>query len=350
MTGEEDVFESEVRAGGNREFEVFEKNLKTLKSFDLLLFRGSDPVSDSISKLTTKHRGVDFFSHVGICLTTPLLPREGHCMKRGECEATAKVLPCVQLRLQLRDAKPSSDPAMPHDLSITVLQCCGLPSRLDEGGTKEDPYVRVSLTPSGSRSASQVGLISFRTKTVRHGGHNPQFGAHHNNTAVLQLPAAPHPQRPPQLRIQIWDEDRISPDDLIGVHHLNLDGPLLQQLMSKGGTTRWLLLDVSDGAADGSISSKIRLPNYHRPEDISPEGIKRIAADDHVHDLTLGPERKPPSENYTAAAARRMSNFLVSPATAYLLRISVNHFIKFHIPILRISDNSVQTDSQSSGD
>ena len=176
--GEEDAFASQVRARGEtREFAVLEENTKALKSFDLLLFRGSDRVSDAINKLTTKHRGgVDFFSHVGICLAPPLLPREGHCMKRGECEATAKPLPFVQLRLQLRDATPSADPAMPHELSVTVLQCRGLPSRLDEGGTKEDPYVRVSLAPYDGGNARRAGPTCFRTKTVWHRGHNHSSG------------------------------------------------------------------------------------------------------------------------------------------------------------------------------
>eukprot|EP01043_Picozoa_sp_COSAG02_P024585 COSAG02_NODE_1349_length_13132_cov_8.583289_4_plen_1753_part_00 len=311
-------FLEEVGADKNREFELFEKNLENLKSFDLLLFRGSDFVSDFIIKLTTKHRGVDFFSHVGICLTPPLLPRDGHYMKRGKFEAAAKVLPFVQLRLKLCDAQ-SGDPAMPHDLSITVLQCRGLPSRFDEGGLKEDPYVRVSLTPYDDiENRSSVTTTFFRTKTVWHGGHNPQFAAHHSNNGVLHLPAAPHPQ-PPQLRIQVWDEDRLSPDELVGLHNLDVDNRLLQQMASTTGTTRWLLLDVVDSVTDGSIYSKIQLPNYHRPEDVThQEGIKRIATEDHEHDLTLGPERKPSSENYTSAAARRMANFLNDPAAAFV--------------------------------
>lgn len=311
-------FLEEVGAEKNREFELFHKNLETLKSFDLLLFRGRDFVSNFIIKLTTKHRGVDFFSHVGICLAPPLLPRNGHYMRRGKSELKAKVLPFVQLRLELRDAQPSADQTVPHELSITVLQCRGLPSRYDEGGSKEDPYVRISLTPyDDAEQRSYATNTSFRTKSVWHGGHNPRFCAYHHNTGVLQLPAAPHPQ-PPQLRVQVWDEDRISPDDLVGFHYLNVDAQLLQQMASDGMTARWLLLDTVDSVIDGSIYQRIRLPNHHRPEDMTDEEIGRVAREDHEHDLTLGWGPRTFSENHTVAAARRMADFLNDPIAAYM--------------------------------
>ena len=123
-------FLEEGGAEKNREFELFEKNIHGLKSFDLLLFRGSDFVSDFIVGLTQKHRkytrnprhnlmsrgssdmlrvlagGVEFFSHVGICLAPPLLPRDGHYMRRGKVETGAKVLPFVQVRLPTRRTTP----------------------------------------------------------------------------------------------------------------------------------------------------------------------------------------------------------------------------------------------------
>jgi hypothetical protein len=231
-------FLEEVGAEKNREFEIFEKNIHALKSFDLLLFRGSDFVSDFIIGLERKHRGVNFFSHVGICLAPPLLPRDGHYMRRGKVETGAKVLPFVQVRLQLDKigSQTSADPAAAHSMTITVLQCRGLPSRLDEGGTKEDPYVRVSLTPYDDAENRNA---SFRTKTVWHGGHNPTFAAHHNNKGAIVLPAGPH-ELQPQLRVEIWDEDRISPDDLVGLHNLDVDEKLLEQMAQPNGTTRWL--------------------------------------------------------------------------------------------------------------
>ena len=44
----------------SRDFEIFEQNLQTLKSFDLLLFGGSDSVSDFICRRCQGVGGCDF--------------------------------------------------------------------------------------------------------------------------------------------------------------------------------------------------------------------------------------------------------------------------------------------------
>lgn len=48
-----------------------------LRPFDLLSFRGSDKVSDTILKLEREHLGVAVFSHSGMVVTSELLPNHG---------------------------------------------------------------------------------------------------------------------------------------------------------------------------------------------------------------------------------------------------------------------------------
>ena len=129
----------------DHEFEILSHNVARLKSFDLLLFRGSDFVSNFILRLTQKHRGVNTFSHVGLLLKAPLVPKHGHYLRGSAVNSGQKMLSFVQIQLRFRPDTSS--------LQVTVLQCRGLPSVLDEGGTKEDPFVRVSLSDTSTDAA-----------------------------------------------------------------------------------------------------------------------------------------------------------------------------------------------------
>jgi hypothetical protein len=251
--------------GQEREFEVFDHNVEQLKSFDLLLFRGSDFVSDFIIKLTRKFRGVEFFTHVGLVLQPPLIPKDGHYLKGGAVESGQKMLPFVQVRLELGSHQQlrGSGPYHPggtelaqraHTLVVTVLKCRGLPARLDHGGCKEDPFVRVALTPY-DHSAGQA----HRTATIHHAGHNPNFRSSDQNAITLSLPPPPHP-RPPALQIEVWDEDRTSPADLIGFHNLAVDDDLLRSMAVRRGAKRWLLLRLVDELAHHTIYGMIQPP------------------------------------------------------------------------------------------
>ena len=92
------------------------------------------------------HRNVNWFSHCGMVLKTPLLPRDGHYLRSGAIDKSVKVLPFVQLLLEIESkGPPNMDEA--YSIFVTVLQCRGLPSQYDYSGTSEDPYVKVTLAP-----------------------------------------------------------------------------------------------------------------------------------------------------------------------------------------------------------
>jgi hypothetical protein len=238
----------------NRTYDIFEHNLRAVKSFDLILFRGNDPIGEWITKLMQTHRHVDFFSHCGMALKTPLVPFDGHYLRGGSLstERRVKVLPFIQIRLETDDvgAQTSADLDQAHTFHLTVLACRGLPKSTDEGGTEEDPYVRVALQPY-----NMLG----QTKTIWNAGTNPTFAAHHGNKMAFSCPAGPHPSEL-HFDIEVWDEDVISPDDLLAAQPLPLTPGLLKLASRPDGVTKWVRLRLADDVADEKTYNRVHAP------------------------------------------------------------------------------------------
>ena len=56
---------------------------------DILMFRGTDFISDAIARVSQGH-GADHFSHVGMVIKAPLVPRHGRYMKSGAIDTTGE--------------------------------------------------------------------------------------------------------------------------------------------------------------------------------------------------------------------------------------------------------------------
>ena len=70
------------------DFDTLLHSLDSAKTFDILMFRGSDFVSDAIARVSKGH-GADFFSHVGMVVNTTAVCKR--CSSLG-CVFTRAVL------------------------------------------------------------------------------------------------------------------------------------------------------------------------------------------------------------------------------------------------------------------
>ena len=106
---------------------------------------------------------------------------------------------------------------------------------------------------------------------------------YHSNKGVVKLPAGPH-ELMPLLRIEIWDENRVSPDDLIVQHSLEVDLDLLEEMAQPGGMMRWLLLELMEGVPQDTVCvSCTRSPHHGLREDLS-ERVLVFTGQDRVTD------------------------------------------------------------------
>ena len=64
----------------NSKYDILSGELASAKTFDIVMFRGTDFVSGAITRVSRSH-GSDFFSHCGIVIKPPLIPRGGHYLK-----------------------------------------------------------------------------------------------------------------------------------------------------------------------------------------------------------------------------------------------------------------------------
>ena len=147
----------------NEVYDVISSEFDDAKTFDLIMFRGSDFVSNAITKVS-RARGSDFFSHIGLVLKPPLVPHGGHYWKHGKSiDHTGELgnLPFVHLNLfvESHDNKETTNPwhgwrhggsdGCRRTLHATVLKCKRLPNRRDDIGVQDCPYVRLVLEPYG---------------------------------------------------------------------------------------------------------------------------------------------------------------------------------------------------------
>jgi hypothetical protein len=259
-------------------FEVLPHALDSAKTFDILMFRGTDFVSDAIARVSKGH-GADHFSHVGMVIKTPLVPRHGRYMRSGAIDKTGEFgnIPFVNLKMKI---VPGDQPGAERMLRVTVVQCVRLPERLDEGSLKEDPYVRLVLEPWGDTKElgekekhgpefENQGIKKgnpVHTHYIQQAGPAPVF----NFTAEIPFPecsslnASGHYMGKPQLRIEVWDRDWLSPDDLIAEALFPMDSPIiLDPMHTREGHNAWIRLEVADAMSttlDRGLRALVNLP------------------------------------------------------------------------------------------
>lgn len=153
----------------NEMYDVISSEFDDTKTFDLVMFRGTDFVSNAISKIS-RSRGSDFFSHVGLVLKAPLVPHGGYYLKHGSSiDHTGELgnFPFVQLNLRVERHNRNGEAGNPWNgwrrggadgcrrtLRATVLKCRRLPNRRDDIGVQDCPYVRLVLEPYGDVQAA----------------------------------------------------------------------------------------------------------------------------------------------------------------------------------------------------
>ena len=152
----------------NEVYDVISSEFDDAKTFDLVMFRGTDFVSNAITKIS-RNRGSDFFSHVGLVLKPPLVPHGGHYWKHGRSiDRTGELgnFPFVQLNLSVEThgSNKGSNPwhgwrrggsdGCNRTLHAVVLKCKRLPNRRDDIGVQDCPYVRLVLEPYGDVNAA----------------------------------------------------------------------------------------------------------------------------------------------------------------------------------------------------
>jgi hypothetical protein len=283
-------------AGQNEEFDVMIDSLRDANTFDLVLFRGTELVSHAIAKVSKRH-GSDFFSHVGMVIKSPIVPRGGHYLRSGAIDATGELgnLPHVKLTLRLvscHDPDGGVDwsawqgtGAQPNaaTLLVTVQRCVRLPDRVGDGGVKEDPYVRLVLEPDGDATGSQQNMESdhdgirlgnpAQTRVVWNQGPSPYFRYEVKMPFVINSGRrSSDSSLARRLRVEVWDRDRLNPDDLVAEGYVSLESKLfLASLQTPRGKDIWARLERADSAwGTRSIRGKIRLP-----EPVGPTSTKR---------------------------------------------------------------------------
>ena len=264
-------------------FEVLPHALDHAKTFDILMFRGTDFVSDAIARASMKHRGADFFSHVGMVIKPPLIPRHGRYLRSGAVDDTGEFgnLPFVHLKMKIVQQ------AQQRVLRVTVVECVRLPERLDEGSLKEDPYVRLILEPWGDASKSQNGEkpgTAFVDEGIKKG--NPvqtpfilQSGPSPKYNFEADIPFPETCKTPgghgakPKLRIEVWDRDWYSPDDLMAEASLAMDSPIfLEPMYTEEGYDGWIRLEIADyRSADSGLRAFVALPECGTVSGSDPE-------------------------------------------------------------------------------
>ena len=282
------------------QFETLLHALDSARTFDILLFRGTDFVSDAIAKVSQGH-GADHFSHVGMVIKAPLVPRHGRYMKAGAIDTTGEFgnIPFINLNMKIiHDAGTGK-----RILRVRVAQCVRLPDRLDEGSLKEDPYVRLVLEPEGDKKDIDRSALGFRVGPNTKGidpdmMKEPELGPGNDGQTPLVGNPAHTPYKPqagpapvfdytmdlpfpeedrgqtaddghfvgkPQLRIEVWDKDWASPDDLIAETLFPLDSQVVLAPLEKAdGYDAWLRLEVADASSiatdRGGLRSLVSLP------------------------------------------------------------------------------------------
>ena len=148
-------------------------------------------------------------------------------------------------------------------LKVVVYEAQGLPD-IQLFGT-QDPYVRVSLVYEGEASAAQnEGAASVRCCAVDSGGTDPSWvrldskveGATAETGSVLRLPLSPElhsaiqeessPPRMCSLLLEIWNENAMTDDEIIGSTRLRLTAGGLgtaSVAFVEIGNTKWYDLD-----------------------------------------------------------------------------------------------------------
>ena len=124
-----------------------------------------------------------------------------------------------------REAEAQKRAAAPtFHLSVTVTECRNLPSKERFG--KNDPYVSCRvLDTAHSAPAVENGRVEYddrrarrRTTTCEEGGASPVWSSGNGETLSwdLKTPGA-------QLIVEVWEEDDVGDDDLIGKLDIPLD-------------------------------------------------------------------------------------------------------------------------------
>ena len=127
------------------DFDTLLHSLESSKTFDILMFRGSDFVSDAIARVSKGH-GADFFSHVGMVVNTtavckrcsslgrvltrrymlqikaPLLPNGGRYLEGLNDTGELGNLPFISLNLRLLDSPTPGGMLQPTPLDSLRLQ------------------------------------------------------------------------------------------------------------------------------------------------------------------------------------------------------------------------------------
>eukprot|EP01052_Picozoa_sp_SAG31_P004993 SAG31_NODE_213_length_20124_cov_17.709613_12_plen_524_part_00 len=272
--------------GDNMNYEVLPGTLEQAQTFDVVLFREYTAVSNLLARIQRIH-GSDLFSHVGIVLRPPVLPESGRYLPSNDVAQAGEFgnIPFIKLRIKIEESGTGAGDGEYATgtgvIVVTAVSVKRLPDRLDEGGMSQDPYVKIGLEPwceglyaDEETLLAREGIVEndittaategvreghiVRTCTMWNAGSNVDFTDDfpEDNGFEMRIPFPRDADGATsllltynKLRIEVWDDDHLSPDDLIARTYLHLTAKKMQEF-SDSETTVWLPLGVLDDGED----------------------------------------------------------------------------------------------------
>ena len=142
--------------------------------------------------------------------------REAEAERRAAAEVRLRLEKTIrQLERQIRQMGERAVVEIPAPEPTTIvlhkISARGVPDADAAGGA--DPYARFILLDSAEATKKETCYTSYKYKEL-----NPVW-----EDERLQLKLAPGGKRPPRVRIEVWDKDMHSPDDLIASGEVVLD-------------------------------------------------------------------------------------------------------------------------------